>query len=104
VLAIEAPTGRVYEPRLDDILDAHRGKRCSFRVEDAGLASRSKFEILVRVKLATAHDVEETDADVPPQERCGQLEETWDFDYSSAYEVRQASNRQPLLLFRSPRT
>jgi hypothetical protein len=102
VLAIEAATGRVYEPRLDDILEAHRGKQCRFRVEDAGFANPASVEILVRVKLATAHDVDETEDDVPPEKRCGDLEETWNFDYSSAYEVKQVSNQQPLLLFRSP--
>ncbi len=102
VLAIEAATGRVYEPRLDDILEAHRGKRCRFHVEDAGFASRTSLQILLRVKLATAYDVDETEDDVPADQRCGDLEETWNFDYSSAYEVKQVSNRQPLLLFRSP--
>lgn len=101
VLAIEASTGRVYEPRLDDILEAHSGKQCRFRVAQAGFANRISLEILVRVKLATAHDVDETDEDVPPERRCGNLEETWNFDYSSAYEVKQVSNQQPLLLFRS---
>jgi hypothetical protein len=102
VLAIEASTGRVYEPRLDDILEAHRGKQCWFRVEDAGFADRASVEILVRVKLATAHDADETKDDVPLEKRCGDLEETWNFDYSSAYEVKQVSNHQPLLLFQSP--
>jgi hypothetical protein len=102
VLAIEASTGRVYEPRLDDILAAHRGKQCWFRVEDAGFANSTSVEILLRVKLATAHDVDETEDDVPTKKRCGNLEETWNFDYSSAYEVKQVSNQQPLMLFRSP--
>ena len=101
VLAIEASTGRVYEPRLDDILEAHSGKQCRFRVAQAGFANRTSLDILVRVKLATAHDVDETDEDVAPERRCGDLEETWDFDYSSAYEVKQVSNQLPLLLFRS---
>jgi hypothetical protein len=102
VLAIEASTGRVYEPRLDDILEAHRGKQCWFHVQDAGFASRTSLEILLRVKLRTAYDVDETEDDVAPEKRCGNLEETWNFDYSSAYEVKQVSNQQPLLLFRSP--
>jgi hypothetical protein len=102
VLAIEASTGRVYTPRLEDVLDAHRGKQCWFRVEDAGFANRNSIEIVVRVKLGTAHDLDETDDDVPVDKRCGNLEETWNFDYSSAYEVKQVSNQQPLLLFRSP--
>ena len=102
VLAIEAPTGRVYEPRLDDILAAHSDKQCWFHVQDAGFASRTSLEILLRVTLATAHDVDETEDDVPPEKRCGDLEEAWNFDYSSAYEAKQVSNQQPLLLFRSP--
>jgi hypothetical protein len=102
VLAIEASTGRVNEPRLDDILEAHRGKQCWLRVADAGFANPVSLEILIRVKLATAHDVDETEDDVPPQKRCEDLEETWNFDYSSAYEVKQVSNEQPLLLFRPP--
>src|SRR5215469_16815719 len=102
VLAIEGSTGRVYEPNLDDILVAHSGKQCWLRVEDVGFASRTSLEILVRVKLATAHDVDETVDDVPPVKRCEDLEETWSFDYSSAYEVKQVSNQQQLLLFQSP--
>lgn len=103
VLAIEAPTGRVYEPNLEDILAAHRGKQCSLRVQDAGFGNRTRLEILVRVKLATATDVDDTIDDVPPEKRCGDLVETWSFDYSSAYEVKQVSNQQQLLLFRSTR-
>ena len=45
VLAIEASTGRVYEPNLDDILVAHSGKQCWFRVEDVGFANRTSPEI-----------------------------------------------------------
>jgi hypothetical protein len=100
VLAIEAPTGRVYEPRLDDILEAHRGKQCWFHVEDAGFANPVRPEILVRVKLRTAYDADETEKDVPAQKRCGNLEETWKFDCGSACELKQVSNQQPLLLFR----
>jgi hypothetical protein len=101
VLAIEASTGRVYEPRLDDILEAHSGKQCWFYVEDAGFADPANIEILVRVKLATPYDVDETLDDIPPEKRCGDLEETWNFDYSSAYEVKRVLNQQPLLLFQS---
>ena len=71
-------------------------------MEDAGFGNSNSFEILLRVKLATAHEVDETEDDVPQEKRCGDLEETWDFDYSSAYEVKRVSNQQPLLLFRSP--
>ena len=102
ILAIEASTGLVYEPRLEDILDAHAGRQCGFSVENAGFANRTTIEVLVRVKLATTYEEDETEADVAPEKRCGNLEETWDFDYSSAYEVKRASNEQPLLLFQSP--
>jgi hypothetical protein len=102
VLAIEASTGRVYEPNLDDILVAHSGKQCWLRVEDVGFANRTSLEILMRVKLTTATEVDETVDDVPPVKRCGNLEETWSFDYSSAYDVKQVSNPQQLRLFRSP--
>ena len=101
ILAIEAATGLVYEPNLDDILQAHSGKQCSLRIEDAGFANRKTIEILVRVKLTTATDADETLEDIPAAKRCGDLAETWIFDYSSAYEVKQGSNQQPLLLFRS---
>ena len=101
VLAIEAATGRVYEPRLDDVLGAHVGKRCWVRVVDAGFAKPASLEILVRVRLATALEAGEAESDVPVEKRCGDLEETWEFDYSSAYEVKQVSNEQPLVLFRA---
>jgi hypothetical protein len=101
VLAIEASKGLVYEPRLSDISEAHRGKQCRLRLEDAGFANPKSLEILVRVKLVTAYDADESIDDVPPVKRCNGLEETWNFNYSSAYEVTQVSNRQRLLLFRS---
>lgn len=102
VLAIEAPTGRVYEPGLAAISQAHSGKRCRLRVEDAGFGSGMKPGILIRVRLSTDYDPDETENDVPPEKRCGDLKETWAFDYSSAYEVRKVSNQQPLLIYRSP--
>jgi hypothetical protein len=94
VLAIEASTGRVYKPNLDDILLAHTGEQCWYRVEDVGFANRTSLETLVRFKLATAHDVDETVDDVPPAKRCGGLEETWSFNYSSGYEVKKVPNQQ----------
>ncbi len=99
LLAIEAPTGRVYEPNLADILKAHPRRQCTFNLEGAGFANRTSFEVLVRVRLSTYYDADETLDDVPPQKRCEDVEETWNFDYSSAYEVKRASNQQPLLLF-----
>ena len=102
VLAIEASTGRVYEPRLDDILAAHVGKQCSFHVQNAGFADTAHIEIRVRLKLRTQYDVDETENDVSPEKRCGDIEETWSFDYGSGFEVKRVSNQQPLLLFKSP--
>lgn len=99
VLAIEAPTGRVYEPKLEDILQAHSGKQCSVRVEEVGFGSLTNIDILVRVKLSTSLDPDATEEDVPANKRCGNLKETWSFDFSSGYEVRQVSNEQALLLF-----
>jgi hypothetical protein len=102
LLAIDASKGLVYEPKLSDILEAHSGKQCWVRMEDAGFANLKSFEILVRVKLVTAYDADESIDDVPAAKRCSNLEETWNFDYGSAYSVKQISNRQLLLLFRSP--
>jgi hypothetical protein len=102
LLAIEAPKGLVYEPKLSDILEAHGGKQCWVRMEDAGFANRATLEILVRVKLVTAYDSDESIDDVPPAKRCNDLEETWNFNYSSAYELTRVSNQQPPILFRSP--
>jgi hypothetical protein len=102
VLAIDAAKGLVYEPKLSDILDAHRGKQCWVRLEDAGFANRTSIEILVRVKLVTAFDSDDSINDVAPAKRCNDIEETWNFDYRSAYEVKQVSKGQQLLRFRSP--
>lgn len=102
VLAIDASRGLVYEPRLSDILEAQKGKQCGVRLEDAGFANSTRLEILVRVKLVTAYDSDGSIDDVPTAKRCNDIQETWDFDYSSAYDVRRISNRQQLLRFRSP--
>ncbi len=102
LLAIDASKGLVYEPKLSNILEAHSGKQCGLRLEDAGFANGTSLEILVRVKLATAYEVDEPPDDVPPAKRCGDLEETWNFNYSSAYEVTRVANGQHLLVFRSP--
>jgi hypothetical protein len=102
VLAIDAAKGLVYEPKLSDILEAHSGKQYRVRLEDAGFANRSSLEILVRVKLVTAYDSDDSINSVPPAKRCTDLEETWNFNYSSAYEVKRVSNGQRLLRFRSP--
>lgn len=102
LLAIDASKGLVYEPKLSDILEAHAGKQCGLRLEDAGFAMGTSLEILVRVKLATAYEVDGSPDDVPPAKRCGDLEETWNFNYSSAYEVTRVANGQHLLVFRSP--
>jgi hypothetical protein len=102
LLAIDASKGLVYEPKLSDILEAHSGKQCWVRMEDAGFANQTSLEILVHVKLVTAYDSDESPGDVPAAKRCNDIEEVWDFNYSSAYEVTQVANPQRLLLFRSP--
>lgn len=99
VLAIDAGSGMVYEPDLEAMLQAHKGKECSFRVKEAGFSADKSVNILVRARLSTAVDVGETLEDVPPAKRCGDTEETWSFDFSTG-EIKQMANTQPLQVFK----
>jgi len=99
VLAIDAGTGMVYEPELDAMLDARKNKQCAFRVTNAGFSADRNVNILVRARFYTATEVDETEEDVPAEKRCGHAEETWSFNFATG-EIRQATNTQPLLLFK----
>ena len=94
VLAIDAGTGMVYEPELGAILQTQEEKQCALRVTDAGFASGPNVDILIRAKLFTALEQDETEQDLPREKRCGDREETWSFDYSTG-EVKLVANSEP---------
>jgi hypothetical protein len=100
VIAIHPATGMVYEPNLEAIPQAHKGKRCSYRVLDAGFAAGTEMTILVRARLSTAIEPPDTEEDVPEAERCGNAEETWSFNLHTG-ETKQVANTVPLQLFRN---
>ena len=99
VLAIDAGTGMVYEPNLSELLEAHKGKQCSFRVTDAGFGSDRNVNILVRARFSTWFDVDETLQDVPLAKRCGDFEETWSFNFATG-EIKSVANTEPLNIFK----
>jgi len=99
VLAIDAGTGMIYEPELEAMLQARKGKQCSYQVTDAGFSADRNVNILVRARFSTAFDVDETEEDVPPAKRCGNAEETWSFNFATG-EIRQVANTQPLQIFK----
>jgi len=99
VLAIDAGTGMVYEPELKAILEGRKDKRCAFRVADAGFSADRNIDILVRARFYTATQVDETEEDVPAEERCAHDEETWSFSFATG-EITQVANTQPMLLFK----
>ncbi len=97
ILAIDAGTGMVYEPELEAMIQAHKEKQCSFRVTDAGFGADKSVNILVRAQFSTAIDVDETEEDVPPAKRCGNVEETWSFNFGTG-EIKRVANTQRLQL------
>jgi hypothetical protein len=99
VLAIDAGTGMVYEPELEAMLEARKGKQCAFRVTDAAFSADRNVSILVRARFHTATEVDETEADMPAEKRCGPAEETWSFNFATG-EIKQVANTQPMLLFK----
>jgi hypothetical protein len=99
VLAIDAGTGMIYEPELEALLEAHKGKQCAFRITDAGFSNDRNVNILVRARFYTATEVDETEEDVPPAKRCGSAEETWSFNFATG-EIRKVANTQPLQIFK----
>jgi hypothetical protein len=99
VLAIDAATGVVYEPELGVILQDRKDKQCAFNVTDAGFSSDRNIIILVRAKLFSALEVDETESDVPAARRCATREETWSFNYATG-EIKQVRNAEAILLFK----
>lgn len=99
VLAVDAGTGMVYEPNLTEMLEAHKGKQCSFRVTDAGFSSEGDVNILVRVRFSTWFDEDETLEDIPPAKRCGDFDETWSFNFATG-EIKPVANTEPVQIFK----
>lgn len=99
ILAIDSETGEVYEPRLDSLLQNRENKQCAFRITDAGFSSDKNVVILVRARLSTALEPEESEADVPIAKRCTKKEETWSFNYANG-ETKLLGSGEPLHVFR----
>jgi hypothetical protein len=99
VFGLDAATGMVFQPNLDAILDDRNSKQCTFRVTDAGFSSDRNVTILVRARLFTALEVDETEEEVPAAKRCRDSEETWSFNFANG-EIKQVDNNSPLLLYK----
>jgi hypothetical protein len=99
ILAIDSQSGEVYEPPLEALLQNRDGKQCAFRIIDAGFSSDRNVVILVRAKIFTPLQPEETEADVPIAKRCPNREETWSFNYATG-ETKPLGNGEPLHVFR----
>lgn len=99
MLAVDAETGMVYEPELQAMLQAHKGKQCSFRVANAGFTAGKNIDILIRAQFSTTIEADQTEQDIPPAKRCRKAEETWSFNFATG-EIRQVTNTQPLELFK----
>lgn len=99
ILGIDSATGEVYEARLEALLQNRESKQCAFRIIDAGFSSGRNVVILVRAKLFTALEPEESEADVPIAKHCTNGEETWSFNYASG-EIKPVGSGEPLHLVR----
>ena len=99
ILAIDSETGEVYQPRLDSLLQNRENKQCAFRITDAGFSSDKNVVILVRAKISTALEPEESETDIPIAKRCATREETWTFNYANG-ETKLLGSGEPLHIFR----
>jgi hypothetical protein len=88
VVAMDAKTGEVYQPDLSAVLQ-DRKPRCAFHVTGGGFDSDPNVVLLIRVKLFSFSEADETD--IPAQERCTAGEETWSFNYANG-EVKRVDN------------
>lgn len=100
ILAIDAKSGMVYDPNLEEILEGRKDKQCWYRVTDAGFSTDKNVVILVRAQISTFYEVDQTEVDdVPLAKRCEKNEETWSFNYATG-EIKQVANTEPLQLFK----
>jgi hypothetical protein len=99
ILAIDSETGEVYEAPLDALLKKRDSTQCAFRITDAGFSSDKNVVILIRAKIFTAMEPDETEADLPVAKRCAAREETWSFNYANG-ETKLLGSSEPLHIFR----
>jgi hypothetical protein len=78
------------QPDLSVVLQ-DRKPRCAFHMTGGGFNSDPNVVLLVRVKLSSFYDANEAETDIPAQDRCTAVEETWSFNYASG-EVKQVNN------------
>ena len=79
VLAIDAGTGMVYQPDLEEMIKVRIEKQCLFRVVDAGFGADKSVNILVRAHFSTALDVDETEEDVSSRKALWQRRRNMEF-------------------------
>jgi hypothetical protein len=90
IVGMDAKTGEVYQPDLSAVLQ-NRKPRCAFHISGGGFDANPNVVLLVRVKLFSSYEVDETEADVPEGDRCAAGEETWSFNYANG-EIKRADN------------
>jgi hypothetical protein len=94
LLAMDVKTGEVYQPDLSAVLQ-NRKPRCAFQITGGGFDSDPNVILLVRVRLFSSFEVDETENDIPAQDRCTAGEETWSFNYANG-EVKRVDNSRLL--------
>jgi hypothetical protein len=94
LVAMDVKTGEVYQPDLSAVLQ-NRKPRCAFQITGGGFDSDPNVIILVRVRLYSFYEADETETDIPPQDRCTAREETWSFNYANG-EVKRVDNSRLL--------
>ncbi len=90
IVGMDAKTGEVYQPDLSAVLQ-NRKPRCAFHISGGGFDANPNVILLVRVKLFSFYEVDETEADVPEGDRCTAGEETWSFNYANG-EIKRVDN------------
>jgi hypothetical protein len=100
VVGIDAITGMLYPCDFAaNFQDDFKNKQCIARVTDAGFDASHRFNILVRGKITTEPDVDETLEDVPAEKRCADREEVWNFSFFNG-EVSQVPATATLHIFK----
>jgi hypothetical protein len=100
LVAMDVKTGEVFQPDLSVVLK-NRKPRCSFEITGGGFDSDPNVILLARVRLFSFFEPDETESDVPAQDRCVAGEETWSFNYANG-EVKRVDNSRPLHVAADP--
>ena len=89
LMAMDVKIGEIFQPDLSVVLQ-NRKPRCSFEITGGGFEPDPNVILLARVRLFSNFEPDETESDVPAQDRCVAGDETWSFNYANG-EVKRVA-------------